>query len=133
MKLYECSRYDFHSRRSLLCSSDAFFQSIVTNGSVSQGEFSGTLSNLGAVIATLKNTPGNKIEAMIDKFNDELTAHLNSFNSEWETIYLPLSETHRLCWDMSRRLWLNPVFQSNARFNTLDNYPAVINQKKEKP
>lgn len=62
-----------------------FFQTIVTNGSVSQGEFSGTLSDLGAVIATLKNTPGNKIEAMVDEFNEELTAHLDSFNSEWGT------------------------------------------------
>ncbi|MDQ3130592.1 MAG: hypothetical protein M3Q99_07510 [Acidobacteriota bacterium] len=60
-----------------------FFQSIVTNGSVSQSEFSGTLSDLGAVIATLKNTPGSKIEAMVDKFNDELTTHLDNFNSEW--------------------------------------------------
>lgn len=60
-----------------------FFQSIVTNGSVSQGEFTGTLSDLGAVLTTLKNTPGNKIEAMVDQFNDELTAHLDSFNSEW--------------------------------------------------
>ncbi|HEX8564030.1 MAG TPA: hypothetical protein VF648_00075 [Pyrinomonadaceae bacterium] len=60
-----------------------FFQSIVTNGSVSQDEFSGTLSDLGAVITTLKNTPGSKIEAMVDQFNDELTAHLDSFNSEW--------------------------------------------------
>lgn len=60
-----------------------FFQSIVTNGSVSQDEFSGTLNDLGAVITTLKNTPGSKIEAMVDQFNDQLTAHLDSFNSEW--------------------------------------------------
>lgn len=60
-----------------------FFQSIVTNGSVSQDEFNGTVSNLGAVLTTLKNTPGNKIEAMVDQFNDELTAHLDSFNGEW--------------------------------------------------
>ena len=38
---------------------------------------------MGAVITTLKNTPGNKIEAMVDQFNDELTAHLDSFNGEW--------------------------------------------------
>ena len=62
-----------------------FFQSIVTDGSVSQGEFSGTLSDLGAVITTLKNTPGSKIEAMVDQFNDDLTTHLDSFNSEWGT------------------------------------------------
>ncbi len=60
-----------------------FFQSIVTNGSVSQDEFSGTLEDLGGVIATLKNTPGSEIEAMVDEFNDDLTAHLDKFNSEW--------------------------------------------------
>jgi len=62
-----------------------FFQSIVTNGSVSQDEFTGTLNDLTAVTATLKNTPGDKIETMVDLYNDELTAHLNSFNSEWGT------------------------------------------------
>ncbi len=60
-----------------------FYQTIVTNGSVSQSEFTGTQTGLADVITTLKNTPTDKIEAMVDEYNDELTAHLNSFNSEW--------------------------------------------------
>lgn len=60
-----------------------FFQSIVTNGSVSQGELDGTRSDLAAVITTLKNTPSSKIEAMVAQYNDELTAHLEKFNAEW--------------------------------------------------
>lgn len=60
-----------------------FFQSVVTNGSVAQDELTGTQKDLAAVITTLKNTPTAKIEALVDEYNDELTAHLNSFNSEW--------------------------------------------------
>ena len=60
-----------------------FYQSIVTNGSISQSEFSGTVKDLGAVIATLKNTPGDKIEAIVDEYDNELTTHLNNFNSGW--------------------------------------------------
>jgi hypothetical protein len=60
-----------------------FYQSIVTDGSVSQDEFHGTLSGLVAVQATLKNTPGPKIEAMVDQHDAELTAYLNKFNGEW--------------------------------------------------
>ncbi len=43
----------------------------------------GTQEDLAAVISTLKNTPGDQIEALVDANNDELTAHLNSFNGEW--------------------------------------------------
>ena len=60
-----------------------FYQSIVTNGSISQAEYSGTVSDLGAVITALKNTPGDKIEAVVDEYDNELTTHLNNFNSEW--------------------------------------------------
>jgi hypothetical protein len=60
-----------------------FFQNIVTNGSVSQGEFDGTRAQLAGVYNTLKNTPGDKIEAMVDKYNDDLTTHLEKFNAEW--------------------------------------------------
>ena len=59
------------------------FQSLVTNGSVSQDEFDGTRKDLSSVIATLKNTPSEKIEAMVDEFNDDLSEHLDKFNSEW--------------------------------------------------
>lgn len=64
------------------------FQTLVTNGSISQGELDGTRSDLAAVVKTLQNTPGEKIEAMVDQFNDELTEHLNKFDSEWTTDYL---------------------------------------------
>jgi hypothetical protein len=59
------------------------FQTIVKNGSVSEDEFTGTQKGLANVIATLKKTPVEKIEAMVDKYNDELTAHLDSFDGEW--------------------------------------------------
>lgn len=62
-----------------------FFQSIVTDGRVSQGEFTGTLQDFGDTTTTLRNTPGNEIEAMVDQFNDYLTEHLDKFNSEWGT------------------------------------------------
>lgn len=61
----------------------SFFQAEVVAGGVSQEEFTGTQSDLAAVIVTLKNTSGDKIEKMVDQFNDELTAHSNSFDSEW--------------------------------------------------
>ena len=64
------------------------FQTLVTNGSVSQGEFDGTRQDLAAVIATLQNTPGDKIEAMVDQYNDELTDHLEKFDAEWTQDYL---------------------------------------------
>ncbi|MGC2237089.1 MAG: hypothetical protein WA584_13060 [Pyrinomonadaceae bacterium] len=60
-----------------------FYQSIVTNGSVSQSEFDGTAKDLNSIITTLKNTPGDKIEAMVEQYNNELTNHLNNFNSGW--------------------------------------------------
>ena len=62
-----------------------FFQNIVTNGSVTQGELDGTREQLRGVYQTLQNTPGDKIEAMVDEYNDDLTAHLDKFNSGWGT------------------------------------------------
>ena len=64
------------------------YQTLVTNGSISQAELDGTRSDLAAVIATLKNTPSEKIEAMVDQYNDDLTAHLNKFNAEAYQDYL---------------------------------------------
>ncbi|HYG78995.1 MAG TPA: hypothetical protein VD861_01330 [Pyrinomonadaceae bacterium] len=64
------------------------FQTLVTNGSISQGELDGTRSDLAAVVKTLQNTPGEKIEAMVDQYNDELTAHMEKFDSEWTQDYL---------------------------------------------
>lgn len=60
-----------------------FYQSLVTDGKVSKDEFDGTRSNLSAIITTLKNTPPDKIEALVSQYNDDLTAHLDKFNSEW--------------------------------------------------
>jgi hypothetical protein len=60
-----------------------FYQSLVTNGSIRQDEFDGTRGGLAAILATLKNTPQNKIEAMVDYYNDDLTEYLNKFNSGW--------------------------------------------------
>lgn len=58
-----------------------FYQSLVTDGSISQSELDGTRHNLSSVIATLKNTPVEKIEAMVAEFDEELTAHLDKFNT----------------------------------------------------
>ena len=64
------------------------YQTLVTKGSITQAELDGTRNDLSAVIATLKNTPAEKIEAMVDKYNDELTAHLDKFNAEAYLDYL---------------------------------------------
>jgi hypothetical protein len=37
------------------------FQSLVTDGSISQGEFDGTRHNLAAILTTLKKAPLDKI------------------------------------------------------------------------
>lgn len=58
-----------------------FYQSLVTDGRVSQSEFDGTRGNLSAVIATLKKTPAEKIEAMVSQYNEDLTAHLEKFQA----------------------------------------------------
>jgi hypothetical protein len=59
-----------------------FYQDLVTNGSISQDELDGTRHNLSAVIATLKNTPSEKIEAMVAQYNEDLSAYLDKFNAE---------------------------------------------------
>ena len=58
----------------------AFYQDLVTDGSVSQSELDGTRHNLKAVIETLKNTPEEKIEALVAQYDEDLTAHLNKVN-----------------------------------------------------
>ena len=60
-----------------------FFQTLVTNGSIQQDELDGTRNNLSAAITTLKNTPQDKIEALVAQYNDELTERLDKFNAEW--------------------------------------------------
>lgn len=58
------------------------FKALVTDGSVSQDEFDGTRHNLSSIIATLQNTPSEKTEAMVAKYDEELTAHNDKFNTK---------------------------------------------------
>jgi hypothetical protein len=58
-----------------------FYQSLVTDGHIGQGELDGTRSNLAAVVATLRKTPPDKIEPMVAKYNDQLTEHGDKYNA----------------------------------------------------
>ncbi|HLL73414.1 MAG TPA: hypothetical protein VK363_18385 [Pyrinomonadaceae bacterium] len=58
-----------------------FYQSLVTDGKVSQEELDGTRHNISSAIATLKNTPTEKLEALVAQNDEELTAYLNKFNA----------------------------------------------------
>jgi len=51
-----------------------FYQSLITDGSVSREEFEGTHHNLLSVIATLKNTPTEEVEALVAEYNEDLSA-----------------------------------------------------------
>jgi hypothetical protein len=62
-----------------------YYQSLVTDGSVSQDELDGTRRYLSSAIATLRNTPSEKIEAMVAHYNEDLTAYLDKFNSTKDT------------------------------------------------
>lgn len=59
----------------------SFYQRLVDKGALSQGELDGTRKNLEALIATLANTPEEKIEAVVAQFDEDLTAYLNKFNA----------------------------------------------------
>jgi hypothetical protein len=59
----------------------AFYQNLVTDGSISQGELDGTRHNLSAVISILKNTPEEKIEALVAQYDEDLTEHLHKFQA----------------------------------------------------
>lgn len=65
-----------------------FYQSLVTDGSISQDELDGTRNNLSAVITTLKKTPLEKIEALVSQYDDVLTEQLDKFNSVGQLNYL---------------------------------------------
>lgn len=58
------------------------FQSLVTDGSVRRDELDNTRGGLSAIIATLKNTPPEKIEALVAQYDEDLTTHLNKFNTK---------------------------------------------------
>ncbi len=59
----------------------AFYQDLITNGSVSQSEFDGTRHNLSAAIAILNKTPEEKIEALVAEYDEGLTEHLHKFQA----------------------------------------------------
>lgn len=56
-----------------------FYQKLVDDGAVSQSELDGTRNNLKALVATLKNTAEEKIEALVAQFNQDLTAYYDKF------------------------------------------------------
>jgi hypothetical protein len=59
----------------------SFYQKLVGDGAVSQGELDGTVKNLEALIAALKNTGEEKIEALVAQFDADLTAYLDKFHA----------------------------------------------------
>lgn len=59
----------------------SFSQKLVTDGAVSQSELDGTRNNLKALVVTLKNTPEEKIEALVAEFDEDLTSYLHKFNA----------------------------------------------------
>jgi hypothetical protein len=58
------------------------FRSLITDGSVSEDEFNATSHDLSAIIATLKNTPHEKIEALVAQYDEDLTSYLEKFNTK---------------------------------------------------
>ncbi|HEV2804366.1 MAG TPA: hypothetical protein VGW57_05460 [Chthoniobacterales bacterium] len=59
----------------------SFYQRLVDDGAVSQGELDGTVKNLQSLVAVLKNTPEEKIEALVAQFDADLSAYLDKFNA----------------------------------------------------
>ena len=59
----------------------AMSQKLVDNGAVSQGELDGTRKNLKALETTLRNTPEEKIEALVAQFDEDLTEYMRKFNA----------------------------------------------------
>ena len=62
--------------------SSAFFDQLTSQG-VSPGELSGTRQDANALVAALRATPADKIEALVAQYNDGLTAALEKFQGEW--------------------------------------------------
>jgi hypothetical protein len=61
--------------------SRSFYQKLVDDGAVSQGELDGTVNNLKALMGALKNTADEKIEALVAEVDADLTGYLNKFNA----------------------------------------------------
>lgn len=64
----------------------AYFQNIVTDGSVSQDELDGTRHNISSIVSTLKNTPTDKIEALVAESDELLTEYLDKFHASGEDL-----------------------------------------------
>jgi hypothetical protein len=62
------------------------FQSLVGNGQIRQDELSTTGNFFTAAIMSLKTSPPDKIQAMFDKYNNEITGYLNDFNIHGNTL-----------------------------------------------
>jgi hypothetical protein len=60
----------------------AHFRRAVIGGGVSEGEFDGTLGNLTSVEASLGTMPHEKLEAMVGRFNAQLTTHVQKFHND---------------------------------------------------
>jgi hypothetical protein len=56
------------------------FRRAAVEGGVSEGEFDATLANLAAVEATITALPHEKLEAMVARFDPQLTAHVQKFH-----------------------------------------------------
>jgi histidine ammonia-lyase len=64
-----------------------YYQSLVTDGTIRQDEFDGTRHNIATAVATLKNTPEEKIESLVAEYDADLTAYLAKFNAVEQTDY----------------------------------------------
>ena len=62
------------------------FQSLVANRQIRQDELSSTGDFFTAAIGALRNSPSDKVQAMFDKYNDELTGYLNDLNIHGNTL-----------------------------------------------
>ncbi len=60
-----------------------FFQALVTDGKISQGELDGTRTNLSASLAAVKQMPKERLEALVAQYDKELTGYNDKFNSAW--------------------------------------------------
>jgi hypothetical protein len=59
----------------------SFYQKLVSAGTLSQGELDGTRNNLKGLVATLKKTPEDKIEAVVARYDKDLSAYADKFNA----------------------------------------------------
>lgn len=65
-----------------MISSPTFFDQLTSQG-VSADELKGTRQEANALVAAVRATPGDKIEAIAEQYHDELTAARNNFQGDW--------------------------------------------------